>query len=838
MSKYRSTGQLDDPQVIDGDTHFVGLDQVNQPTLLGEGQYQVGENIRLKNGKVVQRGGLQTLALAGLNNSSSYPSQPLDLIKYQNPRTSILIKATMSVPTGNGTAEIKVIARSNGNVIWNHQTFTNITGSGIPTSTISVNISGNVLRYNASSFPNQLFEEYPNLEISVYLVSFTTDQLTGHDAPRYTESPYRTGEKKLKFWSTEPDTTEWEGSFYYTGLEGWGNHTHDYTIKNNLVYTLDKNFGTGSNPESAHIKFDSIKQSYEEYQEFDHFNATLIDIYDPITIPPNPDYDFYLGTDHRFLPSKWSVAYTQSESRNPSSPLTHLWTLYRNGVQEKEFLVQTGDNRHSTNSEFVAKLREMYAYIWENTPEYSNGYYTYTNTNDFAEGGVAIPVEVIQSEDEDILVVMKDRMSGVFTEQTAFIDPPYTDESEVTAVQCFDQAILFSSGYRPKTWDGEQLIAVELSNTPSGEPPSGVANFACPAAPFGVYVANKLVVPHYDDSTTSVAFSDIFELNNFFETSVFRANRGTSDITLAMSVYAENQLLVFNRNSIHIINNVGAFPMDDHCSIAEITRQYGVAGHKAMTQNGAYHYFISSEGDIQVLVPSSDPAKGVGIAISKVTLDQLPLSKPIQETIDKIDRDSLPFSIAHYHRNKVYFAFGIDRPYPNTIAVYDSLRSQFISIDTFGPDVNIKGIQSIKNRLFVLANDFVCEYETDIPFDKVGLDDSPIISKFKTRDYRLGTNSIKKFTRGSLAINAPVDTSVETKINTTDPDTNIESQNYTTSQSVNEISRFNISNRGYSANVELELSSAGGRDVPREKWEVSNISLEGYETSRQTGSYS
>ena len=171
MSKYRTTGQLDDPQVIDGDTHFVGLDQVNQPTLLGEGQYQVGENIRLENGKVVQRGGLQTLNLAGLNDSFAYPSKPLDLIKYQNPRSGVLMRMTMELPLGqtSGNAKIKIFAKNGSTIVWNHQTYTNISGSGIPSTTISVPISGNKITYNISNFPNSLFTDYPNLTIEAYL---------------------------------------------------------------------------------------------------------------------------------------------------------------------------------------------------------------------------------------------------------------------------------------------------------------------------------------------------------------------------------------------------------------------------------------------------------------------------------------------------------------------------------------------------------------------------------------------------------------------------------------------------------------------------------------------
>ena len=801
MSKYRSTGQLDDPQVIDGDTHFVGLDQINQPTLLGEGQYQVGENIRIINGKVVSRGGLNPLPLAESTSTTLLPSKPLDIIKYQNPRSSVLVTSTLSVPTGSGTAEVKIIARDNGSVIWNHQTFTNISGDGIPTSTISVPVSGNVFRYIASSFPNQLFTNYPELEIFVYLVKFTTD-------PVLVAGNYLTTGQDTKFWETEAGNS-YNGFFQYSALEGWVDHRELITITNNIITEVDPNFTINT---SQREQLNELQTRFDEYNQFKYHSyisgAQMVGEYEE--------------QDHRFLPSKWSINYRQRRAYPP----THIWEVLENGTQVNQFSVRTNDTRSTgASGEFVSKLREMYAFIYENTPEYKYGHFEWTSLGS-PEGGSQVPVEFEQSQDEDILVIMKDKMSGVFTTQSADIDPPYTDESEVNAIQCFDQAILFSSGFRPKTWNGEQASAVELSNTPDAG-----ADFACPPAPFGIYINNRIGVPHYSDSKTSVAFSVTLDPNSFFNKEVFFANQGTSDVTLAFSVFTENQLLIFNRNSIHLVNNMHGAQLNSSSQIFEVTRQYGVAGHNAIAQNGSYHYFISNEGNIQVLVPSSDPAKGIGIAISKITLDQLPLSKPIQDTIDRIDRDSLPYSIAHYHRNKVYFAFGIDRPYPNTIAVYDSLRSSWVSIDTFPFDINIRGIQSIKNRLFILTDKHICEYEAGNS-DKVGQTSYPVRSRLRSRDYRLGTHDIKKFTRGSLAIKEDINSSLKATIHTTDPDENIETLNYSGSSSTSKISRFNISARGYSANLDLEFSPSS---VGEDPIEIKNVSIEGYATTRTTG---
>ena len=54
----------------------------------------------------------------------------------------------------------------------------------------------------------------------------------------------------------------------------------------------------------------------------------------------------------------------------------------------------------------------------------------------------------------------------------------------------------------------------------------GMPFFACPNAPFGMYFANRIVVPHYDDSPSTVAFSDLLDASTFSLINTFYANKG------------------------------------------------------------------------------------------------------------------------------------------------------------------------------------------------------------------------------------------------------------------------------------------------------------------------
>lgn len=828
MSKYRSTGQLDDPQIIDGDTHFVGLDQTTPPDQLMEGQYQVGENIRLENGKIMPRGGIKKINPLSLGNSS-FPSKPLELLNYQNPRTALRLKMSFDAPRiseffpKNFIVNMKLVAKSGGQIVWNHESQTNFTGDGIPVSTFPVEVSSLTIDYDVNNFSHLLFDVHPDLEFHAYAVSYEI-QATRDEVLQIME-----GGTDLTYFSPySPSQGEsYSGRIYFDDLESWKvngvPHSHKFEVVNSNITSRDEN---QSNRNEQYNQLTQLQTRYDEYKVFEHHNFKANLSTDPLS-------DSRYERNFNFLPDGWRIDHWVKRRVSPSY---HEIYVYRDDVFQKSFHVSTNDMRDTPNSALVARFVEVFTYIRDRYNE-DNGRVVLTANTSNPEGGFPlIDIETQAIQDEDLMVIFQDSMVGLFTEQNAIFTSEYSKESEVTALQAFNKAIIFSRGYKPKVWGGDNANVYELGNT-AKESNSDGSFFVCPNAPFGNYIANRLVVPYYEDSQTSVAISDIFDENNYFSRNVFPANRGTSDITLAFSVFAENQLLVFNRNSIHLINNLHAVNPYEDSEIFEITRQYGIAGSKALAQNGSYYYFISSEGNIQVLVPSSDPAKGLGIAISKVTLDQLPLSKPIQDTVDKIDRKSLPYSIAHYHRNKVYFAFGIDAPYPNTIAVYDSLRSTWVSIDTFGRDVRIKSIKSLKNRIFMILNDSVVEYE-------VGNEDfiepyyTQITSKFKSRDYRLGSHSVKKFTRGSLSLTHDRDTKFITNINATDPNTRIETQNFKTETNESKISRFNISARGYSVNVEVDAYSLSQNPDELDQWQLKNISVEGYNTSRVTGNYS
>ena len=348
----------------------------------------------------------------------------------------------------------------------------------------------------------------------------------------------------------------------------------------------------------------------------------------------------------------------------------------------------------------------------------------------------------------------------------------------------------------------------------------------CPAAPFGIYYQNRLIVPRYETSSTTTIISDILDINSFPLTNEFSANQGYADITLGYAPILEDQLLVLNKNSIHVIQGI----TNGGERITEITRQHGIAGHSAYATNGSYIYFVSSEGNMEVLVPQIDPAKGIGVAVTKMNLDKQPLSETVEDIMSRVNLDAIDTSVVHYAKNLVYFALPIDGSrLASAILIYDSLQSAFIGVDTFNfvPDSTnsasdssihrllIHDIKTHKHEVWLSTNLGLFKYKEGQQSDS-GWE---VSTRLKTRDYLCKdkfsstVQSVKKFTKGSVNysaepasdLNPSADSKIEFKISATSPtvsDQLCKSIDVTESIGDN-LSSFNISRRGQSISVEV-----------------------------------
>jgi hypothetical protein len=412
--------------------------------------------------------------------------------------------------------------------------------------------------------------------------------------------------------------------------------------------------------------------------------------------------------------------------------------------------------------------------------------------------------------------------------------PTVTTAHNAMVVQAFNQVYIFRLGARPLVWDGNVAATGSTVNTEfevlsasasgSGDP--------LPSSDFGIYFRNRMIVSQPSTVATpttgktgaqTIVMSDLLTPNNVTSAdSEFYLNFGSADWFVGATGYQDNQLLCFLRHSIHLISNVQATAGSGHF---EVTRQHGCVARGTIAQAGPYTYFLGGDGGVYVVAPGVDPAKGLGIAISKVQGEVLPLSRPITSEFENLNMTEsvISKSTAVFFDNKYFIAvaLGSDTS-PTTIYCYDALLSAWVSKDTFPSGFTIEsfvkmpyGSNPTETRLFAVGPTGWYMMEQN-----AGLDDSgreigsnsesgtqQIAGKFKTRDYTMNELGVKRWSQGQLAVETVASDAFNVKVNTIDPDSTTTALTYTASGTEEALLRFGARQRGYGANVEVTVTA-------------------------------
>jgi hypothetical protein len=391
--------------------------------------------------------------------------------------------------------------------------------------------------------------------------------------------------------------------------------------------------------------------------------------------------------------------------------------------------------------------------------------------------------------------------------------------------QSLEKLILFrGTGKDPLEWDGvftdtngDGTVDSTFDLKNNASPSAGTVE--CPRTTFGLFFANRLIVPEPSDSAYTVIMSELLDTDEFrASTSQFRINRGTADRLIGFTPYLENQLLVFFRNSIHLINNVA---VTSAAAVFEITRQRGCVARKSIAASGPQIYFLSDDG-VFTLQQGLDPAKGLGVAISKVSGEAIPLSRPIQDQFKDVNFAAAEKACGIVFDNKYFLAVATGSATDNTkVLVYDILNTAWTSIDSFPSGFVIDdfvtvlhGSNPTKRRLFAVNDKgwhLVDEAATDITgtIGSASTTSTAITAKLKTRSFTLGNMEVKSWKRGQLGCEVNNGDAFTVKVNTTDPDrtTTVHTESYSGSQEEKLIRFGSGRSRGYAANVLIEISS-------------------------------
>tara|TARA_R100001163_G_C5065566_1_gene203557 strand:- start:1064 stop:3352 length:2289 start_codon:yes stop_codon:yes gene_type:complete len=330
----------------------------------------------------------------------------------------------------------------------------------------------------------------------------------------------------------------------------------------------------------------------------------------------------------------------------------------------------------------------------------------------------------------------------------------------------------------------------------SREVSEGLGYIHMPCPEFATLHNKRLIMPYQFDQTGSsgsptitsrkifdeVIASDFLDANTYDrQFAALRFNAGTSDFTVGITSFTEDSVLIFNKNSIYRVvgttNITGA-------AVQILTDEIGATARDTITQIGKNVFFLSDNGVYSLEFLDQYNLRGT----------QVPLSEPIQGTIDRINQTLAPLSKAVYFDNRYYLAVPLDSTRGandatnnNTIIVYNFLNNQWESIDSIDSQnpfsyTNLivsgsgitRGVYVVNEQggVHLLAGsnaNFSTEAKSgkDITITTIGGSESitTIPGKLKTRMYTYGDIGRKKFNGFDIQAegneNVPTDFSIK-----------------------------------------------------------------------------
>lgn len=204
-----------------------------------------------------------------------------------------------------------------------------------------------------------------------------------------------------------------------------------------------------------------------------------------------------------------------------------------------------------------------------------------------------------------------------------------------------------------------------------------------PAPPFAVYHQRRLVMPFKNsvdsgaDSFTSrgildeIIASDLLDSDTYDQIfGSYRFNAGTADFVVGLHSFTDDTLMVFNRNSIHLVSNTIDL---NNSSIRLLTDEVGCLARKSIQQVGNRVLFLSDNGVYGTEFLDEYNLRGT----------QTPLSEPINETIKRINKVHADKAVSAYFDNRYFIAVPLDdATQNNAVLIFNFLNNQWESIDS------------------------------------------------------------------------------------------------------------------------------------------------------------
>ena len=368
-----------------------------------------------------------------------------------------------------------------------------------------------------------------------------------------------------------------------------------------------------------------------------------------------------------------------------------------------------------------------------------------------------------------------------------------------------------------------------------------------PAPEFAIYHQRRLIMPYaYSVEATAdtytarnildeVIASDILDSDTYDTIYAnFRFNAGTADYIVGLHSFSEDKLIVFNRNSLHLVQGSGGTATSQL-----ITNEVGCLARKSIVQIGNNIIFLSDNGVYGANFQDLYNLRG----------NDTPLSGSIQGTINRINKDYWHNAVSVYFDNRYFLAVPLDASTKNNaILIYNLINKQWESIDTVdvagwnianlivSGDGTQRGVYAVNDIGGVHKIDGRVDSLDRVITNTAGTESiTQVLASVTTRQFTMGVINKKKWNNFELLIES-------SESNDSDLDISIETENIDGEFSLGKLSTFNggvlpiaedVAIRGRIGNkraygIQFTLDNTQGR--PRFK----GIKVAGAETFRST----
>ena len=272
--------------------------------------------------------------------------------------------------------------------------------------------------------------------------------------------------------------------------------------------------------------------------------------------------------------------------------------------------------------------------------------------------------------------------------------------------------IFISRGFskRPLMWD--------LASTITALPASAGAGHEFPNCSTLMYYGNRLVaVGAYHAEQTSnintlrnydtVSVSNYLDYTDWDVADAFTINNGSNDHLVGVAPWTLNEFLVFMRNSIYYVSvgndrYISGAALSATSYVKTLATDIGCLARKSVVQAGGGVFFLSDNG-VYFLQPQPASAESMKL----LTMSD-PISAPIDNVIQRINRNYASNAVATYWNNRYYLAVPLDdSTVNNTVLVFNFILKQWESVDTYPTLVTTKNaLEADSWSLFTGAGDY------------------------------------------------------------------------------------------------------------------------------------